>query len=62
MSEKKRQKKDGQRKEKKTEAMRDSVDERRLSGEPQATENVTNPEEAGLGASDASRKERGSNR
>ncbi|MBD0327233.1 MAG: hypothetical protein ICV68_12425 [Pyrinomonadaceae bacterium] len=62
MSEKKRQKKDGQRKDKKNEAMHDAVEERQQAGEPQPTKKATNPAEAGLGATDSARQKGGGNR
>jgi hypothetical protein len=60
MSEKKRQKKDGERKDKKNQAMRDSVSERhQQAGSPQATDDDRNLRESGTGATDRARKEGG---
>ncbi|HEX8747663.1 MAG TPA: hypothetical protein VF717_10730 [Pyrinomonadaceae bacterium] len=59
MSEKKRQKKDGQRKDKKNQAMHDSVNERQQAGSQQEAVNASNLNESGLGATDNARGEGG---
>lgn len=60
MSDKKRQKKDGQRKDKKNQAMREAVNEReQQASSQQEAENATNLDESGLGTTDNARREGG---
>ena len=60
MSKKKRQKKDGERKDKKNQAMRESVNERaQENNSQQAASDATNLAESGTGATDRARKEGG---
>ncbi|HEX8174857.1 MAG TPA: hypothetical protein VF543_07045 [Pyrinomonadaceae bacterium] len=60
MSEKKRQKKDGQRKDKKNQAMREAVSEReQQAGSQQDAGDASNLNESGLGATDNARGEGG---
>ena len=60
MSEKKRQKKDGQRKDKKNKAMHDSENEReQQASAPQAARDVSNLTDTEPGAGDRARREGG---
>lgn len=60
MSEKKRQKKDGQRKDKKNQAMRDAVSERQQQADSQQdASNASNLSESGRGTTDNPRREGG---
>lgn len=52
MSEKKRQKKDGERKNNKSRNMRDAVSERRQSNSPRNAKGTTTVEEQGRGSTD----------
>lgn len=63
MSEKKRQKKDGERKDKKKQVMHDAVSERKQqSGSSQAASDVSNPTDMEAGANDDRQRSRGSKR
>ncbi|MBD0370125.1 MAG: hypothetical protein ICV60_04770 [Pyrinomonadaceae bacterium] len=55
MSEKKRQKKDGQRKDKQNQAMREAVNERKQADPTEGVSNATNLSESGEGATDRAR-------
>jgi hypothetical protein len=63
MSEKKRQKKDGQRKDKKNKAMHDSENDReQQASSPQAARDASNLTDTEPGAGDRARQEGGGNR
>lgn len=59
MSEKKRQKKDGQRKDKQNQAMREAVNERKQADSAEGAGNAPNLAESGEGATDRARGEGG---
>lgn len=61
MSEKKRQKKDGQRKDKQNKAMHEAVEERRQQGgaQPEGRDTASTRDEPGTGATDNPRRRSG---